>query len=305
MEKRKFGKTGMEVTALGYGAMELRHLQEESESLHLLNQVLDLGINYIDTSPDYGPSEDLIGKAISQRREAFFLATKCGCNIDAEGRHLDPAHIWTRKKLQENLETSLRRLKTDHIDVWQIHAASPGDLPGGRTHEVIQTMLDFKAQGKVGAIGISFRNGRAGDALYPAGYGYEAFQPFLEFGVFDMMQIVYGGMVRVSENAITRAADLGLGMVIRGVVKPYFPNFAEMFRAAGLDSLCEPNETMSTFLVRFALNHPGLHTMIIGTKNPAHLLENIRAVEMGRLPEDIYQEAIKRLDQAGITASPV
>ena len=161
----------MYVTVLGYGAMELRNM-EEQDSLRLLNAVLDSGINYIDTSPDYRMSETYIGKAIAHRRDEFYLATKCGCHVDERGNPLDPSHIWSRERLLENVESSLRLLKTDHIDVWQLHGTRPGSLAGGRDDQVIETMRDLKQQGKVRAIGISFRNGRQGDDMYPAGYGF-------------------------------------------------------------------------------------------------------------------------------------
>ena len=78
------GRTGIEVTRLGYGAMELRGLEHfprlsAAEASALLNAVLDSGINYIDTSPDYGYSEELIGRHIAHRRGEYFLASKCGC----------------------------------------------------------------------------------------------------------------------------------------------------------------------------------------------------------------------------------
>src|SRR6476646_10372931 len=83
------GRTGLEVAKLGYGAMELRgpddgraRIVTPAEADELLNAVLDAGINYIDTSPDYGVSEEHIGRAISQRRGEFFLASKCGCPVE-------------------------------------------------------------------------------------------------------------------------------------------------------------------------------------------------------------------------------
>jgi len=105
METRRLGNTGLFVTALGYGAMELSRLKEK-EAVHLLNAVIDSGINYIDTSPDYGPSEEYIGKAISHRRNEFYLATKCGCNPEWGIKPDIPSHIWDRKMLSYNIDNS-------------------------------------------------------------------------------------------------------------------------------------------------------------------------------------------------------
>ena len=88
LRRATLGRTGLEVTQLGYGAMELRGSQgflgepvQADVARDVLNAVLDAGINYIDTSPDYGSSEELIGEHISPRRDEFFLASKCGCPV--------------------------------------------------------------------------------------------------------------------------------------------------------------------------------------------------------------------------------
>jgi len=300
MDKRRLGRTHLEVTALGYGAMELRHLGE-ADAARVLNAVLDGGITYIDSSPDYGPSEAYIGKAIAHRRHAFYLATKCGCNVDEQGQHLEPGHVWSGEQLLRNIESSLRLLKTDHVDVWQLHGTLPTELPGGQADAVIQTLQDLKRQGKARYIGISFKNGRADEDLFPAGYG-QYLPVFAQWGVFDVMQIVYGGLTRKNETVIAQAADKGIGMVVRGVVKKYRDNYDELFKQAKLDELCANDESQNTFLIRFALNHPGISTMIIGTKNSDHLAANVRAAAKGKLPDDIYREAKRRLDAVGIAA---
>jgi aryl-alcohol dehydrogenase-like predicted oxidoreductase len=304
MEKRNLGNTGLSVSALGYGAMELAHL-EELDAARLLNTVLDGGINFIDTSPDYGPSEAYIGKAISHRRDEYVLATKCGCNIDVHGKSLDPLHIYSREKLLANIENSLRLLKTDTIDVWQLHGTMPGHLAGGKADDVIKTMQELKQQGKVRFVAISYRNGHRGDSLYPAGFGFQCIQEFIDWDVFDVMQIVYGGLTRQSELAITEVAERGIGVVARGVVKRYHDNYDALLEQAGLDELCQDDEDMNSFLVRYVMSHPGVSTMIIGTKSHDHLAENIQAVAKGRLPDDAYAEAKRRLDAVGMTAGKV
>ncbi|MDO8970872.1 MAG: aldo/keto reductase, partial [Saprospiraceae bacterium] len=220
MEKRLLGKTQLPVSILGYGAMELRRL-EIAGAGQILNRVLDLGINYIDTSPDYGPSEELIGNTVAHRRSEYFLASKCGCNVDSTGVGQSPAHIWSRRQLLWNIDNSLRLLKTDYLDVWQLHGTLPDELAGGPIGEVIQTLQEIKQQGKVRWIGLSFKNGGPGDPLYPDGYTHAYIPAFLEWNVFDLFQVVYGGLVRRNEIAITAAAAKGLGVVARGVVKQY------------------------------------------------------------------------------------
>ena len=193
----------------------------------------------------------------------------------------------------------MRRLRTDHLDVWQLHGPFPEELPGGKDGPVVETMLELKRQGKVRSIGISYNNGSLGHELHPAGFGFKCAPGYLAWNVFDMMQIVYGGLTRQNEDLIPDIAKQGLGVVVRGAVKRYKPNYDELFAQAKLGELCEAGETPNEFLIRYALNNPGLTAMIIGTKNPDHLTANIRAANKGALAEDIYGEAKRRLDSVG------
>src|SRR5690606_21604967 len=128
LPKATLGRTGLEVTRLGYGAMELRGLEHfrrlsPKEASALLNGVLDHGINYIDTSPDYGYSEEQIGQHISHRRGEFYLASKCGCPIeppDVPFAARKP-HEFTRANIRAVVEQSLVRMRTDYLDVVQFH----------------------------------------------------------------------------------------------------------------------------------------------------------------------------------------
>jgi len=123
------GRTGLTVTKLGYGAMEVRGpriwggrpvTDDEAESI--LNAVIDSGINFIDTSNDYGRSEEFIGRFLSNRRSEFVLATKCGCTVVHKDEHTDDTpHVWTRENLFRGLHESLERMRTDYVDVMQLH----------------------------------------------------------------------------------------------------------------------------------------------------------------------------------------
>lgn len=293
MEQRTFGNTGLNVTTLGYGAMELRHV-DASQADRLLNGVLDAGINFIDTSPDYGPSEDLIGQFIANRRDEYYLATKCGCNVPLQGGDDAPRHIWTGAHVRHNIEHSLKRLKTDYVDVWQVHSADPAELAAS---DVLETMLQIKAEGKVRHIAVSM-SGRA------EGHGYGQLRPYLadDWDAFDALQVWYSALTRASENAMSEAANRGKGMIIRGVVRRIDPwdSLDDFVDQTGLRDLCASGENAAQFVLRFATAHPALHTTIIGTKSLDHLAENIAAVEAGPLADDVLAEARQRLDAAGI-----
>ncbi len=294
VKTRDFGNTGLAVTVLGYGAMELRHV-DEHQAARLLNGALDAGINFIDTAPDYGPSEDMIGKFIANRRDEYFLATKCGCNVPHQGREDAPRHIWTGAQVRHNIEHSLKRLKTDYVDVWQVHSADPVELAES---DVLETMLRIKEEGKVRHVAVSM-SGRA------AGYGYGQLRPYLDgdWDEFEAIQVWYSALARASEKAMADAAQRGKGMIIRGVVRRVDPwdSLSDAVTKLGLDDLRGEGESAAQFLLRFAMAHPGLHTTIIGTKSLDHLADNVRAVEAGPLSDDVLSEAKQRLDKAGVT----
>ena len=118
--KKILGRTGLEVTQLGYGAMELRsHYRAnarpctEDQARTILNAVVDGGINFIDTSNDYGASELFIGRCIADRREDYHLATKCGCHLMFAGKYNENTHIWTRENLLRNIADSLMKMSTE------------------------------------------------------------------------------------------------------------------------------------------------------------------------------------------------
>jgi aryl-alcohol dehydrogenase-like predicted oxidoreductase len=142
---RTLGGTGADVTILGYGAMELRGRPRGPETAdedagRLLNQVLDGGINLIDTSPDYGRSEELIGSYIGHRRDEFFLASKCGCPLELPADVPPPyPHDYSPGNVRANVEQSLRHLRTDHLDLVQVHM-SPSKATLEENHTIEETL---------------------------------------------------------------------------------------------------------------------------------------------------------------------
>jgi aryl-alcohol dehydrogenase-like predicted oxidoreductase len=245
---------------------------------------LDAGINYVDTANDYGRSEEFIGKLISHRRDEFYLASKCGC-VPGGG-----SHVWTEENAFRGLHESLSRLKTDYLDLMQLHNPTVNECERGRLVEALNEMRD---QGKVRWIGIS--------TTLPH------LPTFLEWGVFDAFQIPYSALERQHEEWIARVAEAGIGTVIRGGValgEPGqglgIPERWRGFSGAKLEDLQEADENRTAFMLRFTLTHPGIDTIIVGTQNPAHLRENVVAVNRGPLPADVYEEAKRRLSAAGL-----
>ena len=283
LPKAVLGRTNLSVTRLGWGAAD-RRVWNEDLAESICNSVLDAGINYVDTANDYGRSEEFIGKLISHRRDEFYLASKCGC-VPGGG-----SHVWTEENAFRGLHESLSRLKTDYLDLMQLHNPTVNECERGRLVEALNEMRD---QGKVRWIGIS--------TTLPH------LPTFLEWGVFDTFQIPYSALERQHEEWITQVAEAGIGTVVRGGValgEPGqglgIPERWRGFSGAKLEDLQEADESRTAFMLRFTLTHPSIDTIIVGTQNPAHLRENVVAVNRGPLPADVYEEAKRRLSAAGL-----
>jgi hypothetical protein len=160
LPKRQLGRTGLQVTMLGYGAMELRGAPRgrdvtDQQAETILYAVLDSGINYIDTSIDYGVSEERIGRYIADRRAEYYLASKCGCLVGAPPapRGQTSPHVFTRDNILKGVEQSLARMRTDHLDVLQFHIS-----PSRQTLEqngALETVLELKRTGATRFVGMS------------------------------------------------------------------------------------------------------------------------------------------------------
>ena len=287
------GRTELQVTRLGYGAAPVRDVSEDvAESM--LNAVLDTGINFIDTSIDYGRSEEFIGKYISHRRSEFYLASKCGCAVVS-----DPAlgrHVFTRENIVAGVNQSLARMKTDYLDFVQFHSS-----PSRETLEqngAIETLRDLQSGGKIRFLGSSSTLPNVADHL--------------SMGVFDEFQIPYSALEREHENVITKCGEAGIGTVIRGGVAQGEPGVGRgakdtwrKFEDAKLDELIEDGDHRTAFMLRFTLSHPHVHTTIVGTKNRQHIQENVRTAIRGPLPPELYEEAKRRLDSVGLKPAAV
>ena len=189
MIKRELGNTGLQVSVLGFGSMEIGRLRYE-EAEKLLNEALDGGINFVDSSPCYGIAEEYVGKAIGRRRDEYILATKCGCNVGSHGKFsLGPDHIWTADQLYKNIDRSLELLQTEYIDIWQLHGIMPDYLSGGAQDEVIAAAESIKKSGKVRHIAFSCRNGSPDQPMYPALFGYQACKEMLQWDKFEVNSI--------------------------------------------------------------------------------------------------------------------
>jgi aryl-alcohol dehydrogenase-like predicted oxidoreductase len=302
IETRTLGRTEQDVTILGYGAMELRggpsspEISDEHAG-KVLNAVLDGGITLIDTSPDYGGSEERIGRYVGHRRDEFFLASKCGCPLDPPPSVPPPyPHDYSPANVRAGVERSLARLGTDRLDLVQVHM-SPSNATLAE-NDVIETLYALQQEGKTRFIGMS--------GILPH------LPDHIALGVFDVFQVPYSAVQREHEDLITQAAQEGAGTLIRGGAARGGPaedknwqagpiglaqgEGQQRWQSAGLDELiAEAGLTRIEFTLRFTLSLPALTSTIVGTSSLEHLAANLAMAEKGPLPGDVYAEAVKRL----------
>lgn len=279
--------------------MELRGVPRgrdvsEADAERILNAVLDVGINFIDTSIDYGVAEERIGRYISHRRDEYFLASKCGCLAGDLALNPPPPrvdgrsdHVFTAANVIQGVEQSLRRMKTEYLDLVQFHhSPSRAQL---EEHGGLAALQSLQQQGKVRFIGISGTVPNLAEQI--------------DMGVFDVFQIPYSALERQHEALIEKASIAGAGIIIRGGAAKGGPGKEQggawdSWQRAGLDDLLDGMSRME-FVVRFTYSNPHLDTTIVGTINPAHLRDNVNALLAGPLPPDVYAEATRRLDESG------
>jgi len=291
---RPLGRTNLSVTRLGFGAMEIRGSRiwggrdvTPAQAERILDAVLDSGITFVDTSNDYGLSETYTGEFLSDRRGEFALATKVGCSMLPAGDHDETPHEWTRARLLTNIDDSLAKLRAESVDLLQLHNATIGDVERGKLVDVLH---EIKAAGKTRWIGAS--------SVTPH------LETFVDWGVFDVFQVPYSALERTHEQALQKAHDAGAGTIVRGGVAKGEPGVGrgasdrwQMWDAARLDELLGEGESRTQWMLRFTLSHPAVDTVIVGTLQPEHLQQNVRAAEAGPLAPDVYAEARRRLDE--------
>src|SRR5215218_9573041 len=299
---RQMGNTGLLVSRLGYGAMELAGAPKaraisESDAIGFINRVLALGINYIDTSIDYGFSEQLIGKALEHRRAEVILASKCACQVGVEGvGHGGEKHIYTGENVTAGVEQSLRRLHTSYLDVVQVHGnPNRTELEDGG---VIEALLKLQRQGAVRHLGISSR--------------LPLLAEFVDVDYFSVIQVPYSALQRQNEDVIAKLRLAGKAVVARGVTGRGAPakNWAtrpigtadgevqQLWQRAGLDELLGDMSRIE-FMIRFTISNDNVDVALVATTDEGHLAADIGYAMKGPLPAELYQEASQRLAAAG------
>lgn len=280
MEKRAFGKTDMKVSALGFGGAEIGFERADTATVkELLAAAIEDGLNVIDTAECYEGSEELIGNAVSSRRNEFYIFTKCG-----HGANFSDA--WAQDQINKSIDRSLKRLKTDCVDLIQLHSCSEAVLRKG---EAIEALQRAKKAGKTRYIGYS---GDGTDAVYA-----------ISTGVFDTLQTsVSIADQQAVDMSIPLAIKQGLGVIAkrpianavwRGEPTPentYHRPYWDRLKELKYDFINGNPDIPAEIALRFTLMVPGVHVAIVGTTKPKRWHQNAQIVRKGPLDQKEWEK---------------
>ena len=291
MEMVTLGKTGLKVSRLGAGLAEIGSLTEEAVAGEVLNAALDGGINFLDTAACYGHSEEWIGRTISHRRQEYVLATKAGHVTGGyEGEE------WTAQTILDSIDRSLKRMRTDCLDLVQLHSCGIEVLEQG---DVIEALLAAKGSGKTRYVGYS------GD--------HKAALWAIESGQFDTLQITFNLVDQwARKDVLPQAKAEGMGVIAKRPIanaawgasasSDSTRDGSRRRAQAMLDMGPIPGAPQDPILLAlgFTLAHDEVDTAIVGTRNPDHMRANITLVENELpIPKEAVQELHRRFDQLG------
>src|SRR3954451_3495069 len=315
METRALGDQGLEVSAIGLGCMGMSAFygdRDDAESLRTLERALELGVTFLDTSDMYGPhtNEELLGRFLADRRDEVVLATKFGIRFDPDNptnRSVDGSPAYVR----ESIEGSLKRLGTDHVDLYYQHRVDP-DTP---IEETVGAMAELVQEGKVRYLGLSEAGPetlRAANAVHP----------------ISALQTEYSLWSRDPEEAILPACrDLGIGFVaysplgrgfLTGAIRSiddldeddyrrYSPRFQGENFQLNLDLVARIEElaqskgvTPAQLALAWVLSQGDDIVPIPGTKKVARIEENVGAVEVELSDDELADIAAALPEAAGL-----
>ena len=296
MKKRDLGKTGIEVSEIAFGSVEIgmpygigvenrEDMLSEEGAIELLNKALDRGINFFDTARMYGNSEQIIGKAFKNRRNEIVLCTKCRHLKDNNGELPKGAEI--DKIIINSFNESLDALKTDFIDVLMLHQVDNEIL---ENREIADTFLKLKREGRIKATGIST-------------YTIEETKKAIDLGIWDVIQLPFNLMDQRQASLFEQARQKGVGIVVRSILlKGLLSDRGKNLHPA-LKDVEKHIEKFDVFLdrislslpelaIKFGLSYPEVSAVLVGLDKMAYLKQTLKAANGIYLNEEELERVI-------------
>jgi aryl-alcohol dehydrogenase-like predicted oxidoreductase len=293
MEYSALGRTGLKVSVAGLGCggpsrLGLRENKSEKEAIALVRQALELGVNFLDTAEVYG-TEEIVGKAISGiPRERVVISTKKAFPLARPG---DPA-----REVRKGLEQSLRRLRTDYIDVYHVHGVEPGEYDYAST-KVLPLLLKLREEGKIRFLGIT--------EAFVEDRTHRMLQQALKDGFWDVIMVGFNMLNQSARNRVfARTTQENVGTLVMFAVRRALSRperlrevWAELAQKGLVDrNACNPQDPLDFLLkegkastivdaaYRYCRHEPGVHVVLSGTGSVGHLKANIESLTKPPLP---------------------
>ncbi len=309
MRHRPLGRTGLEVSELGYGAWGIGRTMwigaDDAESLRALHRAIELGVDFLDTALGYGDghSERLVGQAVRESRETIHVATKVPPkNGEWPAQDGVPAdETFPADWVVACAEKSLANLGLDTIDVLQFHVWSDEWVGEGDWLDAVERL---KRDGTIRFFGVSINDHQPANAIR-----------LVETGVVDTVQVIYNLFDQSPEDELFPAVlDAGVGVIVRvpfdeggltGKIRPdttfpegdfrnrYFRGDRKQQVWDRVQAIAEdagvPVDGIAEIALRFCLSHPAVSTVIAGMRSVRNVEANARAVEAGPLDEAMLE----------------
>lgn len=290
MQRRALGKTGLEVSEIAFGGVEIgmpygigvessEDMVTEKEAIHLLHASLDAGINFFDTARLYGNSENIMGKAFKNSRDRVVLCTKCAHFPSLDGNL--PPGSQLDSMIRDSLEQSLKALQTAYVDVFMLHTASEEVLDNDG---IARTFSDLKQSGLARAIGVST-------------YLPRETEKAIDTGIWDVIQLPFNLLDQRQKAFFSAASQKGIGIVIRSVLMKGLLSERGRNLHPALSAVEEHISSYHTLLgnkaadlpalaTRFALSFDEIASVLVGIDRMEYLSESLEAANGLYLDED-------------------
>jgi len=279
--RRTLGRTGLDVSVLGFGGSEIGFERTAAATVRrLLDDALEAGLDVVDTAECYGGSEALIGAALAGRRRAVRLFTKCG-HLEGTGRD-----DWRPASLERSIARSLRRLRTDHVDLLQLHTCSEDELRRG---DVIEVVERARERGQARFVGYS---GDGAAARYALACGrFDTLQTSVSIADQEALELTLplaraGNVGVIAKRPIANAAW-------RAGHRPdnaYHQAYWERLERLDYEFLRRPVAEAIGVALRFTAAVPGVHTLVVGTTQPGRWRENAAWLAPGALSPTEFEQ---------------
>jgi L-galactose dehydrogenase len=303
VEYTTLGRTGLRVSVAGLGCggpsrLGMRDNKSEKECVALVRRALDLGVNFLDTAEVYG-TEEIVGKAVAAvPRERVVISTKKKFPLD------DPADV--EREVRKSLEQSLRRLKTDYIDIYHAHGVEPREYDYA-SQELLPVLVKLREEGKIRFIGVT--------EAFVEDTKHEMLDRAIADGCWD---VVMAGFNLLNQGArrqvFAKTRPAGVGTLVMFAVRRALSQ-PERLREVWADLVkkqsvardaCDPADPLGFLLTegkassvvdaayRFCRHEPGVHVVLTGTGSAEHLKENIESLTKRALPAAV-QARLKKI----------